>query len=74
MDRKTFIELYKEQKMKPTPAQSFVAEVAELTHRSRATVRMWIIGKQVPDELAKSIIADRYSVDAEFLFNKQQQS
>lgn len=68
MEQKTFKQLYEEEKQKPTAAQVFVSEVASLTKRSEITVRMWLSGQQVPDELAQSIIAERYDVDAKNLF------
>lgn len=70
MEQKTFKQLYEEQKQKPTAAQVFVSEVASLTKRSEVTVRMWLSGQQVPDELAQSIIAERYHVNIENLFPK----
>lgn len=68
MCKKSFFELYAEQKSKPTPAQEFVSEVATLTHRTENTVRMWLSGQQVPDTLAKSIIASHFNVEVETLF------
>lgn len=68
MAEKTFKELYEEEKKKPTAAQVFISEVAKLTKRSEMTVRMWVAGTQTPDELAKSVIAQRYGVDANGLF------
>lgn len=70
MNKKTFKALYEEQKKKPTAAQLFVSEVATLTKRSEATVRMWLSGQQVPDELAQTIIAEKYKVSIESLFPK----
>lgn len=64
----TFKDLYLQEKEKPTPAQSFIEEVAELTKRSANTVRMWLQGKQVPDALAQSLIAERFNIDASTLF------
>ena len=32
-EKKSFFDLYAEQKKKPTPAQNFIAEIAALTHR-----------------------------------------
>lgn len=72
MRQKSFIELYKEAKSKPTPAQSFIAEIAKLTHRSYYTVKMWTMGKLVPDELAQSLIAEKYGVDMAGLFPKRE--
>ena len=68
MNKKSFKELYEEEKKKPTSAQIFVSDVAKLTKRSEATVRMWISGRQVPDELAQNMIADKFNVDVETLF------
>lgn len=48
-EKKSFFDLYAEQKKKPTPAQNFIAEIAALTHRSENTVKMWLCGRQVPD-------------------------
>lgn len=70
MNKKTFKTLYEEEKKKPTAAQMFISEVAALTKRSEATVRMWLAGQQVPDELAQSIIAERYNVSVDNLFPK----
>lgn len=70
MNKKTFRTLYEEEKKKPTAAQMFISEVASLTKRSEATVRMWLAGQQVPDELAQSIIAERYNVSVDSLFPK----
>lgn len=68
MDNKTFRQLYEEEKNKATPAQSFIRKVAKMTHRRTTTVKMWVIGRQKPDELAKSIIARAYNCSAETLF------
>ena len=68
MNKKSFKDLYEEEKKKPTSAQIFVSDVAKLTKRSEATVRMWISGRQVPDELVQSMIAEKFNVDVETLF------
>ena len=70
MNKKTFKALYEEQKKKPTAAQVFVSEVATLTKRSESTVRMWLSGQQVPDELAQTMIAEKYNVSIDSLFPK----
>ena len=70
MRQKSFQDLYNEAKQKPTAAQTFISEVAELTHRSENTVRMWLVGRQAPDELTKSVIAEKYHVSIESLFKK----
>lgn len=68
MVAKTFKALYEEQKKKPTAAQVFITKIAGLTKRSEATVRMWVSGQQVPDELAQSVIAKELEVPVEGLF------
>jgi hypothetical protein len=72
--KKTFKELYEEELRKPTAAQEFVKEVSKITHRSEVTVRMWLSGRQVPDELAQTIIAERYKVDVKTLFPREEQN
>lgn len=68
MIHKTFNEIYEERKNKPTHAQAFIAEVAEVTKRSVFTVKMWLTGRQHPDELANSVIAKHFGVDPDGLF------
>lgn len=71
MSQKTFIELYNEAKNQPTPAQKFISDVATITHRSEMTVRMWLTGRQLPDDLAKITIAEKFGVNADSLFPKK---
>lgn len=61
--------LYEEQKKKPTAAQVFVRDIANLTKRSEFTVRMWLCGQQVPDKLAQETIANHLGVSVETLFS-----
>lgn len=70
MKDKTFKALYEEEKKKPTAAQQFITDVAALTMKSESTVRMWITGVQVPDQLTQSIIAGKYDVSVDSLFPK----
>jgi len=48
MKAKSFFDFYEEEKSKPTAAQVFVSKMANLTHRSENTVRMWLAGQQTP--------------------------
>lgn len=69
----SFAELYAEHKALReappiTPAQAFINEVAEVTHKATGTVRMWIMGKQTPDALAIQTIANHFNVNPETLF------
>lgn len=73
MSNRTFIELYNEAKNQPTPAQKFISDVATITHRSEMTVRMWLAGRQFPDDLAKVTIAEKFGVSVESLFPKKQE-
>lgn len=68
MNKKTFKAMYEEQKNLPTPGQRFVADVAKITCKSENTVRMWLAGKQTPDVLAQTAIANAYNVDVNYLF------
>lgn len=68
----TFKDLYLQAKAKPSPAQSFIEDIAKLTKRSANTVRMWLQGRQVPDALAQSLIADKYGIEASVLFPKNE--
>lgn len=70
MAKKTFQQLYEDEKQKPTAAQLFISKVAEITHRQETTVRMWLSGRQTPDELAKSIIAKEFDMSVNDLFPK----
>ena len=71
--KKTFKELYSEELRKPTAAQKFISEVSSFTHRSEVTVRMWLSGRQIPDELTQTIIAQKFNVDVKSLFPKEEQ-
>ena len=71
--KKTFKELYNDELKKPTAAQCFVKDVSELTHRSEITIRKWLSGTQYPDELTRIIIADKFGVDADYLFPRKEE-
>lgn len=64
----TFRELYDRELRRPTPAADFVERVAEATKRKQNTVRMWLSGRQKPDDLAKEKIAELTGVDPAGLF------
>lgn len=69
----SFFELYEKERRKPTAAQVFIKNIATMTHRSENTVKMWLCGRQVPDELAQSIIAKKYGVKISSLFPKKEE-
>lgn len=64
----TFKERYEAALNEPTPAAAWVAMIAKITHRSETTVRMWLSGKQNPDELAKAVVADHFGSTVATLF------
>lgn len=68
MSNTSFSALYEAAKKMPSPGAIFIKEVAQLTKRSENTVRMWIWGRQQPDNLTKSIIAEHFNVSADTLF------
>ncbi len=68
MNSKTFKQLYVAEVRKPTPAQKFIAEVAKITCKTELTVRMWIYGRQSPDDLTKYVIAQHFGGSVKELF------
>ncbi|MCD8394501.1 MAG: helix-turn-helix domain-containing protein [Bacteroidales bacterium] len=64
----SFESLYLEAKNQPTAAQQFINEVAALTHKTEATVRNWISGRQNPDDLTKNVLAEHFHLSPEVLF------
>ncbi|MCD7962925.1 MAG: hypothetical protein LUF90_05095 [Rikenellaceae bacterium] len=67
MVKTTFKEYY-DSLSTESPKGRFVKRIAKLTCRSEATVRMWLSGRQKPDELAKKIIAQELGIPSELLF------
>lgn len=65
----TLKNLYEECKAKPTPAQAWVREVAGVTKKTEMTVRLWLIGKQKPDQLTQEVLAKHFKTTKEELFN-----
>lgn len=74
MDQKTLKEYYEEELRKPTPAQTFITRVAQATCRSENTVRMWLSGKQYPNQTATNIIAALLGADPTTLFKRPDDS
>ena len=68
----TLTEIYNEKKKLPTPAANFIAELCELTHRSKITVIMWVKGRVRPDINTQRIIAMHLKTDVESLFPQKQ--
>ena len=68
MEEKTFMEIYRLEKSKPTPAQAFIKRMASLTKKSESTVRQWVLGCFDPDDLTKDVIAKELGIDSSVLF------
>lgn len=68
---KTFAEIYNDIPYYKKGAKTkFVNRIAEITHKKDITVRMWIMGRQTPDELTQSVISKELGIPAEVLFPK----
>lgn len=66
----TFNDLYDHEKGKPTFAEAWVERIAKVTRKSKATVRAWICGRQIPDRLTLEILATELHTAPEELFPK----
>lgn len=64
----TLKSLYEAAKRQATPGQQFIERVSRITHRSPATVRMWLSDQQVPDSQVQEAIANEFNVPVEGLF------
>lgn len=66
----TFREIY--DNIEPVKVQSpkaaWISHIAKITKRSEHSVKMWLAGRQIPDTLAQSIIADELKTPADELF------
>lgn len=74
MERKSFKQRYKEEVRKPTRPQAFIAEVAKVTCRSEATVKLWLKGYTSPDGLTRKVLAEHFGVTEEELFPKEEEA
>lgn len=52
----------------PTNAQLFITEIANYTHKSEQTIRMWLAGTQKPDELTQAVLAAKFKTTPQELF------
>lgn len=64
----TFLDLYRMEGEKPTPRQAFIAEVARVTKKAETTVKQWVRGMVVPDELTIDTLAKHFNCDPDSLF------
>ena len=73
MTFKRIYDTYKNEAVrKPTPAQEFIKEVAQLTHCSEVTVRAWVYNPaHQPDKLTQSVLAQHFGIPEAELFPPQ---
>ena len=70
-DYMTFREIYESQDGRSTvktPKQEFLDRICSITMKSQSTVRCWLAGAFVPDELTRSVLSKELGVPSEFLF------
>jgi len=65
---KSLNELYDEAKQ---VARDFITRCAVVTHKSEGTVRSWLCGAYVPDELTRVALGNEFGVDPDGLFPKK---
>ncbi len=71
MEAKSFREIYEGYAKRPplpTPRKEFIKRIADVTKKSETTVKMWVMGRQVPDALTKDVLAKELKVPAAALF------
>lgn len=66
MAKKTLKNAYDE--LNDTQKRAFVTRLAVVSHKSEFTVKMWLSGRQQPDELTRIAIAKELKVEADGLF------
>ena len=68
----TFKALYAQERGKdkdfPSPSQKFIDTISRLTKKTPSTIRMWLYGDQVPDELTISILEKHFGIKGSELF------
>lgn len=68
MTRKiSFSTLCEEEKQKPTKLEDLYARAARVTRKAVTTVKMWAIGRQMPDDLTIEILAKEFQCDFDYL-------
>ena len=66
----SFFEYYQTIKFQPSPAATFVREIANLCERSEIAVRKWLAGENVPKLKEQMKIAAYLNIPVEELFPK----
>lgn len=62
------IEQYQSKLEQPTPAKSYIEEIATVSTRAISTVRAWLSGKQKPDPAALKLLAAHFNQPEDTLF------
>ena len=68
MKKRTLVEIYNDRKKRPTPAEQFIIELSDVTHRTSHTVKGWVRGHFRPDINTQIILAKHLNSDVESLF------
>ncbi len=63
-------EYYQSLKYQPSPATSFIMEIASLCHRKEIAVRKWVAGETLPDRNVQEKISAFLNIPVEELFPK----
>ena len=66
MAKKTLKTVYEE--LTDTQKRAFLTRIAVVTHKSEFTVKMWLSGRQRPDELTRHAVAKELGEPVEELF------
>lgn len=69
--KKTFKDFYEEAVSQPTPAQQWIAMIAEATLRKESTVRMWLSNCQRPSDMVIRRIAEVLQTNPDDLFPEE---
>lgn len=64
----SFSEIYKKETDKPTPRQTFIAEISRVTGAAENTVKQWIHGVQIPNMSAMKLLCAHFNCNPETLF------
>lgn len=64
----SFCDIYKQESEKPTPRQSFLAEMARVTGAAENTVKQWASGVQQPNMSAMKLLCQHFKCEPETLF------
>jgi hypothetical protein len=70
-DYKTFRQIYESldgRSSVKTPKQIFIDRISKVTMKSKSTIKCWLAGAFVPDELTRSVLSKELGVPSEFLF------